>query len=129
MNLKDQVPAARSKLRAAQGANFSDQLAKMSFAFLTCRTVGHDLKPGTLEVERGVFELGLFCHNGCGLEVSLQRTRDGQVERRSWYANHGYLFRGTGRLTSGQRDEIWMAFLQEIEANPSLLRDIPKANG
>lgn len=101
-------------------ANFEKQLAEMPADFLQCRTLGHTLRPATLEVEHGVFELGLTCSNNCGLEVSLQRTVNGQVARKAWYGNKDYLFTRTGRLTTAERDAIWIAYLSELEANAGL---------
>ena len=107
--------------RAARQASFEQQLSSMPMEFLQCRTVGHNMHPATLEVERGVFELGVMCSNGCGLEVSIQRGR-GQRSRGSWYGKKEYLFVGTGRLDAGQRDQIWETYLSELQRQGNLPR-------
>jgi hypothetical protein len=81
----------------------------MPTEFLECRLWGHAWKAGTVSRDRasGAFDQGLVCIR-CGGQRAYVLDRRGRfVKRRPYSYPDGYLMpKGTGRLSSGERDDL-----------------------
>jgi hypothetical protein len=96
--------------------SFEKQLARMSLDYLLCRKMGHIPVPFTLETDRSTFDLGVQCARQCGWEAYKVRDWTGKVRTVGTYdPEKHYLFKGTGRLTPDQRQQIWDSLIGELE--------------
>jgi hypothetical protein len=110
--------AARKKIVKPPAKSFNEQLDEKPLDYLICRVLGHAWDPATIEVEYGVFQLGLVCTR-CKTERDRFMDPQQKVKNRYWHPTGDYAFDRIGRLDLDQRKEI------DITVNEMLSQQLP----
>jgi hypothetical protein len=87
--------------------DLDDALGKMNIDYLQCRDFGHSWKPHTARwiESQGHYESQLRCTR-CGTLRTRLLSRTGAQVQGQYLYSEGYLVKGMGRLTGGDRDKV-----------------------